>query len=1132
MKRTRPGKPKPRHTSATAADGRESDDKAAAFPIVGVGASAGGLEAFSALLGALPVGTGMAFVLIQHLDPEHESALVSLLARVSSVPVAEAVDGEAVQPDHVYVIPKGTKLTIAAGRLKIEPRPRTRTPHRPIDAFFESLAADRRERAIGVVLSGTGSDGTLGLEAVKAEGGITFAQDESAKHESMPRSAVASGCVDLVLEPASIAAEIARIARHPYVSEQRWSSPDAPTENEEAESEVDESAAGATRAGEENRATAVEHEDDGTPLPSGGRSNEALASRLGAPRRNASDGEDDGYKKVLLLLHNHSGVDFSLYKDATIRRRIHRRLVVNGKATLAEYAGFLRGNAKELDALYSDVLISVTSFFRDREAFQILQRDVLPKLIDKRGEEPVRCWILGCSTGQEAYSVAMAFVETMDKAPRLRQLQVFATDLNEALLDKARHGLYAKSLAEDVTPQRLERFFVEEEGGYRVRKALRERVVFARQNLINDPPFSRMDLISCRNLLIYLEPSIQKKALPTFHYALKPGGFLMLGASETIGTFTDLFEPVDKKHKIYAKKPAPSPAFHLPMRRAQGQVDGAYTRPPLAIGQTPAAEPPGFRGELDAQREADRVTVRDFAPPGVLVNSELQIQQFRGPTGAYLEPPAGKATLDVLKMARQGLMLPLRSAINEARKENAAAVRENVRIERDGTAQTVNVRVIPLQASGERSFLIVFEDVGGSPRAPARTPPKRPRKPLGKTQEASRIAELDRELAETREYLQAVQEQFDAINEELQAANEESQSSNEELQSINEELETSKEELESANEELRTVNDEMSARNVELNGLNNDLVNFQTSARLAIVLLARDLTLRRFSQQAEKQLDLLAADIGRPLDRIRHGLTDDTRRPFALEDLAAEVFAEVREQQREVLDKNGRWLSLRVRPYMTLENKIDGAVLVLHDIDALKRTEQALAASRDYADNLIATIREPLVVLGRDLRVERVNRAFLRTFRIQPDATLGKLFYELGSGQWNIAKLRELLEQILPRGTTIEDFEVTHSFDTIGRRSFLVNAREVFDPAHERKLILLAIEDITERKQAEDTFQKSHAELRERAEELTRFNDAAVGRELRMIDLKGEVNELRRRLNEPDKYRTEPDGEGPGPEEL
>ncbi len=1099
-----------------------SDGTVPSFPVVGVGASAGGLEAFAALLGALPADTGMGFVLIQHLDPEHESALVPLLARASALPVTEAAHGELVEPDHVYVIPRGTKLTIGAGRLKLEARERSRTPHRPIDAFFESLAQDRSELAIGVVLSGTGSDGTLGLEAVKTEGGITFAQDESAKHDSMPRSAVASGCVDLVLDPARIAAELARIAQHPYVAGQALSqeAPEAAVEREQSADRL-EGVDDAARSGEKNRAAALEHEDDRTPLPSGGQPQEDRAPGLGATRSLVDAAADDGHKKILLLLRNHSGVDFSLYKSATIQRRIHRRLVVNGKRTLAEYAGFLRGNAKELDALYSDVLISVTSFFRDPETFKVLQRDVLPELLGGRSEEPVRCWVLGCSTGQEAYSLAMAFMEAMDKAPRMRGLQVFATDLNEALLDKARSGVYAKSLAEDLSPQRLERFFVEEEGGYRVKKMLRERVVFARQNLISDPPFSRMDLISCRNLLIYLEPSIQKKALPTFHYALRPGGFLMLGASESVGTFAELFEPVAKKHKVYAKKPGPTPAFHLPLRRPYGERDGPGSRPSFPVGPMGAPEAAGSRGELDAQREADRVTVRDLAPPGVLVNSELQILQFRGPTGAYLEPPAGKATLDVLKMAREGLMLPLRSAINEARKENAASVRENVRIERDGNSHIVNVRVVPLKSVPESCFLIVFEDAAGPGRTAVRSRRGQPKKRLGKAEETGRIAALEQELAETHEYLQAVQEQYDAVNEELQAANEEAQSSNEELQSINEELETSKEELESANEELRTVNDEMSARNAELNRLNDDLVNFQASTRLVVVLLGRDLTIRRFSPQAEKQLDLVTADIGRPVDRIRHGLVDEIEQPVALERIVAEVIAEVREQQREVIGKNGRWYSLRVRPYLTLDNRVDGAVLVLHDVDALKNSERAIAAARDYADNLIETVREPLLVLDKGLRVERANRAYFQTFRAEPGATLGKVFYELGRGQWDIPQLRELLTQVVPRGTTIEDLEVSRSFETIGERSFRINARRVFDAARDSELILLAIEDVTERKRAEDAFRQGHLELRERAEELTRFNDVAVGRESRMIELKTEINDLRRRLNEPAKYRTD-----------
>ena len=508
-------------------------------------------------------------------------------------------------------------------------------------------------------------------------------------------------------------------------------------------------------------------------------------------------------------------------------------MVLSKHDTLESYADFLRGNAKELDALYSDVLISVTSFFRNPEAFDVLKRKVFPKLLEQRGDEPLRAWVLGCSTGQEAYSIAMAFVEAAENASRMRKLQVFATDLNEALLDKARHGLYAKSLADDVSPERLRRFFVEEEGGYRVVKSLREMVVFARQNLISDPPFSRMDLISCRNLLIYLEPSLQKKALPTFHYALKPEGFLFLGASESIGGFTDLFEPVDKKHKIYSRKAAPTPAFHLPVKSAAM----SRQRPLAPLPMGPGEAPVGLRAELDAQREADRITVNQFAPPAVLINAELQILQFRGPTGAYLEPPTGKASFDVLKMARQGLMLPLRAAINQAKKENKAVRRENVRVEPNG--KTGGER--GSHSAEESAGALLFDRVRGR-----RTGRGRGRHcAVGRhhdpaREESRRVADLERESSETRDYLQSIQEQHEAANEELQASNEEVQSANEELQSINEELETSKEELESANEELTTVNEEMANRNAELNRLNSDLVNLQTSTKLAIVLLGRD----------------------------------------------------------------------------------------------------------------------------------------------------------------------------------------------------------------------------------------------------------------------------------------------------
>ena len=523
---------------------RDERGPVASFPIVGIGASAGGLEAFTQLLKALPLDTGMGFVLVQHLDPEHESALTQILSRATSLPVCDVTNNQPVEPNHVYIIPPDTNLSIAAGVLKLESRSKMRVPHRPIDSFFESLSQDQRERAIGVVLSGTATDGTLGLEAIKSEGGITFAQDDSAKYDSMPRSAVAAGCVDLVLSPTDIALELARMAKHPYVVGQPL------------EFSGNDSLASGGRESSESASLSKSRGADAPRSPDGG------------------NGAQDGYTKTLALLRNHSGMDFSLYKSTTIQRRITRRLVINKKNTLEDYAEFLRGNTTELNALCSDVLISVTSFFRNPEAFEALQREVLPNLLKQPDDEPIRVWVLGCSSGQEAYSIAIAFMEVSENAPRGRNLQVFATDLNESLLGKARFALYPKSLVDDISPERLRRFFVEEQGGYRVNKSVREMVVFARQNLFVDPPFSRMDLISCRNLLIYLGPSLQKKAIPTFHYALKPGGFLLLGASESIGTFTELFEPVDKKFKIYSKKSAPTP----PLDRKSTRLNSSHLR--------------------------------------------------------------------------------------------------------------------------------------------------------------------------------------------------------------------------------------------------------------------------------------------------------------------------------------------------------------------------------------------------------------------------------------------------------------------------------------------------------------------------------------------------------------------------
>lgn len=1018
------------------------------FPIVGVGASAGGLEAYTQLLQRLSTNTGMAFVLVQHLDPDHASALTQILSKATSLPIQEATDDLAVEPNHVYVIPPNTSMSIARGVLKLQMRELTRGRHTPIDSFFESLAEDQREQAIGVVLSGTANDGTLGLEAVRAEGGITFAQDESAKYDSMPRSAIAAGCVDFVLKPADIAKELGRIAKHPLVAG-RPAEPSA--------------------SPEDDRASATAHEDDETPLPSGGHGKPLTKARQAHVEGEATHAKsgDNGYKKILLLLRNHCGVDFSLYKSTTIQRRIGRRMVLNKQDTLEEYAHFLRGNGKELDALYSDVLISVTSFFRNPEAFEILKRKVFPRLLQQRGEKPLRVWVLGCSTGQEAYSIAMAFVETAESATRTRKLQIFATDLNNALLDKARHGLYAKSLVQDISPERLRRFFVEEEGGYRVSKQLREMVVFARQNLIADPPFSRLDLVSCRNLLIYLEPSLQKKLLPTFHYALKPEGFLFLGASESVGGFTDLFAPADKRHKIYTRKAAATQPLQLPVRGVRGEyaspAQANAVNGPFAASQGQGA-PEGFAGEFNSQREADRIAANKYAPPGVLVNADLQVLQFRGPTTDYFELPTGKASFDILKLARDGLMLPLRTAINKAKKENKTVRTENVAMKLNGATRRVNLEVIPLKNLRERCFLVLFDDAQKAARAGrGEQSHHEPTVAVGKSKAASRsgetrrVAELERENVELRDYLQSIQEQHDAVNEELQASSEELQSANEELQSINEELETSKEELESANEELTTVNDEMSNRNIELNRLNSDLVNLQTSIHQAIVLVGRDLTIRRFSPQAERQFNLLAVDIGRPISGLRHGLdlTD-------LEDLITKVIDTIREVEREVRDKQGRWYSLRLRPYITLDNKVDGAVIILVDIDALKRSGQDAAEAREQAEAVIHTVPDPLLILDGGLRVSAANDAFYRAFKTVKAETEGRSLFELDDGAWKLPHLRQLLENIIPRNSFFNDLEVKPNFKQGGVRTFLLNARTLETSDTRPKQILIGMRDITE----------------------------------------------------------------------
>jgi two-component system CheB/CheR fusion protein len=879
------------------------------FHIVGVGASAGGLETCSQLLHALPASTDLAIVIVQHLSPQHESLLAGLLAANSELPVEAATDGTTVEPGKVYIIPPNAHIEINdGGVLRLVPRPTDRSQYMPIDHFFRSLADYAQGRAIGVVLSGNASDGALGLREIKAAGGIAIAQDpKTAKFDSMPRAAVATGVVDLILPVPEIASELVRLSRYRLPAEQ------APA---------------------------------------------AVARPASPPAPSAADGgampdENLHLPKVFQLLRNASGVDFSHYKLPTIRRRLHRRMALHKIDQLDRYVRLLQQNAGEVHALYQDILIHVTRFFRDPESFEALRTKVFPRITDRGDSKaPVRIWVPGCSTGEEAYSVAISLLDYLGERAGMMPIQIFATDVAEPAVAHARAGVYPEHISADLSPDQLRRFFSKIDGSYRINKQVRDMCIFARQDLTRDPPFSKLDLIVCRNVLIYLGPVLQRRLMTVFQYALREAGFLMLGSAETIGANSDLFAVVDKRHKIYTKKSSlHRPEIDMPVRH----------RPAHGEFIAQAVETRG--GAPNIQHEANRIVLSRYSPPGVLVDADLKIVQFRGHTGAYLEPAPGEASLDLLKMAREGLLHALRTAVTEARKNGKSVRKEGLRIRHNGNARVVDLEVIPLASANDgRFFLILFDEphtaaARRSMPAPSDPPESRTnakdakggksagnrRSRAGGSAGDERAARLEQELAASREYLQSMIQDLEAANEELQSANEEILSANEELQSTNEELDTAKEELQSTNEELNTVNEELSARNEELSRVNSDLLNIIGNVQIPIVIVTGDLRIRRFTPMAEKILNLIPTDIGRPIGDIKPNIDCPE-----LEQMIAESVDTISARERECRDRDGKLYLLRVRPYKSVDNHIDGAVLALYDIaDATRRID----ASRREQDD-------------------------------------------------------------------------------------------------------------------------------------------------------------------------------------
>ncbi len=961
--------------------------------LVGIGASAGGLQALLQLFESMPEKAGMAFVVIQHLDANHESALADILAKAANMRVSEVKENTPVQAENIYVIAPGSELIVANGVLTVRPQKSGQRRHTPVDTFFESLAQDMGSRAIGVVLSGNGADGSRGLKEIKAGGGITFAQDpQSAEYESMPSSAIATGTVDFVLPPAEIAAELARIGR-----------------------------------------------------------SRILYGPIAEADELFPDGTDD-LKRIIALLRNAGGINFAEYKEQTLKRRIMRRMVLLRIEKLGDYAACLREDNAELAALQQDMLINVTNFFREPQVFETLKKNVFPTIVSKAANAPIRLWVPGCSTGEEAYSLAMALLEYLADNNADRRIQIFATDINETVVEKARAGIYPKTIVSDISPARLSRFFVEVEQGYQVSKTIRDICVFARQDIGQDPPISRVDLVSCRNVMIYFGSALHKRVFPIFHYALNPNGFLVLGASESIGEFSDLFDLVEKKQRIYKKKTV---ATTLVFDFAAAEHGAAAQR-----ASNEAASNSGSGSWLNVQKEADRIVLGKYAPPGVIVNSKLDIVQFRGRTGAYLEPAAGMPSVNLMKMARDGLFAGLRAAVSQARKENAPVRKERLHVIKNGHAILVDVDVVPLNGpypTGEY-FLILFREAGLQPAVDC--PPTVGGLPKpGEDQEAAsdEVMRLRQDAAATKEYLQSVIDLHEAANDDLRYANEQVQSSNEELQSMNEELETAKEELQSSNEELITLNEELRTRNMELNHVSNDMINLLRSINIPVLILSGDLRIKRFNSVAEKVFNLIGADVGRPIGNIRPNIDIPD-----LEQASLEVIETLHSKEQEVQDRWGHWYSMQIRPYRTIDHKIDGVIITFADIDAVKQSLEISQDAREYAESIVEMVRHPMLVLDVDLRLKTANKAFYQTFGLTPEAMSGQSIFQSGACPWADSRLRALLTDILEHDTAFEDFAANCDLHDTGRRKLLINARRIVNPLSKTVHILMAFDTAAE----------------------------------------------------------------------
>jgi two-component system CheB/CheR fusion protein len=999
------------------------------FPIVGIGASAGGLEAFLQLFSGMPVDTGMAFVLIQHLDPTHPSMSAEIISRSTKLEIEEVKDGTRVKPNHVYVIPPNHKMGILDGVLHLSARNETPGQNMTIDFFLQSLAKSEKCRAIGVVLSGTGSDGTNGLTAIKAEGGVTYVQDpKSAKFQGMPKSAIQAGVTDMILRPEEIAKELSRIATHPYLASQ---------ETFQSRGELS--------------------EDTGESV---------ISDETQEPSR----ATDDLYK-IFGLLRAHSKIDFTNYKHTTIKRRIQRRMMVHRTKSFHEYTKYLEAHHDEMSSLYNDILINVTDFFRDPESFKSITSQVLPSLLKNRSpRESIRIWVPGCSTGEEVYSIAIVLLEYLNDAGKQNPIQIFATDISERAIQKARLGLYPEGLTRNISKGRLKRFFEKVEGGYKIQKSVRDLCLFSRHDVTSDPPFAKLDLISCRNLLIYFAPILQKQVIPIFHYALQPGGFLWLGKSENPGEFSKLFSVVEKTQKIYSKANTPTPLnFRFPAKRAQESPEATKNAPTLT------------NIRADFQKDADKIILAKFAPPSIIVNADFEILQFRGRTVPFLEPATGQPSLNLLKMARPELLASLRTTILTVKKENKPARRLGLHLEADGKQITVDIEVLPtnpLVPSKDRTYLVLFRQVNEAKQIP------RGRNKQAQYTSDTRISELLKELSEIKDYQRSLIEQYETTQEELTSANEELQSTNEEFQSTNEEIETAKEELQSTNEELVALNDELQIRNADLTTLGSDLNNLLASIELPVLMVGSDHNIRRFSPKAKDLFNLIPTDIARPISDIKPKFALD------LDALVSEVLERLSPKEIEVQDLNGTWLRIQIRPYRSVDNKIDGAVIAVVDVDALKKKEIKAKETIEYITSVAETVPLPLSVVAFDFRLQSANQPFYKYFQISNKSVGKDIFSFLKMKSEDLEKVRKLFSRSISENKLFTDFEISCEIPNIGSRKVLLSGGKIGWIGTEKDAALISFVDVTEQRRLEENTKLLLANEKDARSQADKANEA------------------------------------------